>query len=81
MFEHLILYWIHTFFFFPLCDPEQITSVDSLVMTKVACGDSHSMALNEWGQLYTWGSDAHHQLGKIESYVFRAIFQWVGLIL
>jgi len=42
---------------------EQITSVDSLVMTSVACGEAHSMALNEWGQLYTWGSDSSNQLG------------------
>lgn len=50
-------------------------------MTKVACGDFHSMALNEWGQIYAWGSDAHHQLGKIESYVSHAIVQRVGLTL
>lgn len=35
-------------------------------MTSVACGEAHSMALNEWGQLYTWGSDACRQLGKIQ---------------
>lgn len=44
---------------------EQITSVDSLVMTSIACGEAHSMALNEWGQLYTWGSDLYSQLGEI----------------
>ncbi|XP_050536005.1 probable E3 ubiquitin-protein ligase HERC4 isoform X1 [Daktulosphaira vitifoliae] len=43
---------------------EQISNVDSLVMTNVACGEAHSMALNEWGQLYTWGSDSHCQLGR-----------------
>jgi alpha-tubulin suppressor-like RCC1 family protein len=44
---------------------EQITSVSSLVMTSVACGEAHSMALNQCGQLYTWGSGACCQLGKI----------------
>lgn len=34
-------------------------------MTSVACGETHSMALNEWGQLYTWGSDSCCQLGKV----------------
>lgn len=43
---------------------EQITSVDSLVFTSVSCGETHSMALNEWGQLYTWGSDSCCQLGR-----------------
>lgn len=57
----LIFYRVHYFFGFI----EQITSVDSLVMISVACGEAHSMALNEWGQLYTWGSDSCCQLGKV----------------
>lgn len=44
---------------------EQITSVDPIVMISVACGEAHSMALNEWGQLYTWGSDFCGQLGEV----------------
>lgn len=44
---------------------EHITSVNSLVMTSVACGEAHSMALNECGQLFTWGSDSCCQLGEV----------------
>lgn len=35
-------------------------------MKSVACGEAHSMALNEWGQLYTWGSDSFGQLGEFK---------------
>jgi len=55
----------YSLFFLIFIDP--ITTIDSLVITNIACGDAHSMALNEWGQLYTWGSDACCQLGNILS--------------
>lgn len=32
-------------------------------MAMVSCGGSHTLAVNEWGQLFGWGSDAHGQLG------------------
>lgn len=32
-------------------------------MTQVACGESHSLALNQWGHVFSWGSDSHGQLG------------------
>lgn len=32
-------------------------------MTQVSCGDVHSLALNQWGQVFSWGSDSHGQLG------------------
>lgn len=41
-----------------------IPTNNTLIMTNVACGEAHSMALNEWGQLYTWGSNICGQLGK-----------------
>lgn len=47
---------------------EKIPGIESLVMTSVACGEAHSMALNEWGQLYTWGSDSSGQLGKLKMF-------------
>lgn len=31
-------------------------------MIDIACGLSHSMAINEWGQLFTWGSNSVGQL-------------------
>lgn len=30
---------------------------------QISCGAAHSMAVNEWGQVYCWGSDCHGQLG------------------
>lgn len=32
-------------------------------MAQVACGGYHTLAFNEWGQLFGWGSDSHSQLG------------------
>lgn len=58
---YLLIYWVHCLFY----SVEQITSVDPIVMISVACGEAHSMALNEWGQLYTWGSDSCCQLGEV----------------
>lgn len=67
----LISYCTHCF---SQCFTEPITAVDSLVMTSVACGEAHSMALNEWGQLYTWGSDSSCQLGKLKCCIYYAYF-------
>lgn len=41
-----------------------VSALDNYVVTQVACGASHSMALNEWGQLFTWGSNTCGQLAK-----------------
>lgn len=30
----------------------------------MACGATHSTALNQWGQVFSWGSDYHGQLGQ-----------------
>lgn len=30
----------------------------------MACGAAHSMAITEWGQLFTWGSNVCGQLGN-----------------
>lgn len=33
-------------------------------ISTVACGIQHSMALDEWGQPFSWGSDSMGQLGS-----------------
>ena len=43
---------------------EMIPGIDSFVFKKAACGSKHTMALNEWGQLFCWGANSHGQLGK-----------------
>lgn len=34
------------------------------MITQVSSGMAHSVALNEWGQVFTWGSNSCGQLGK-----------------
>lgn len=43
--------------------PELVPGLEAHEIIHVSCGASHSMALNRWGQLYTWGSDGSGQLG------------------
>lgn len=33
-------------------------------IVQICAGDEHSLALNEWGQVYSWGSDHKGQLGQ-----------------
>lgn len=42
---------------------EVVSNLENHVIKQVACGQSHSMAINEWGQLFTWGSNTSGQLG------------------
>ena len=43
--------------------PEQIMAISHLVMTEIACGDSHSACITEDGLLYIWGSSDNGKLG------------------
>jgi len=43
---------------------ESIPALENYKIIQVACGVSHSMALDEWGQVYTWGSNSQGQLGN-----------------
>lgn len=41
------------------------------MIIQVSCGNQHSMAVNEFGQLFSWGSNSVGQLGfKNESASF-----------
>lgn len=40
-----------------------MSNLENHVIKQVACGKSHSLAINEWGQLFTWGSNSSGQLG------------------
>ncbi|XP_026322032.1 probable E3 ubiquitin-protein ligase HERC4 isoform X2 [Hyposmocoma kahamanoa] len=44
--------------------PGQVDFVKNCSLTSIACGVQHSMALDEWGQPYSWGSDSMGQLGS-----------------
>lgn len=44
-----------------------VESLENHVITKVCCGSSHSVAINEWGNVFTWGSNSFSQLGQESS--------------
>lgn len=41
---------------------EMVEGIRGQKIVSACCGDNHSMAVTEWGQLYGWGSDSHSQL-------------------
>ncbi|XP_032598724.1 probable E3 ubiquitin-protein ligase HERC4 isoform X1 [Drosophila grimshawi] len=41
----------------------QIPELVDCVITQIACGSRHSMALTEWGQVLSWGDNECGQLG------------------
>ena len=43
--------------------PKLIESIRHVHVVKIACGDSHSMAITDTGELYGWGAAACGQLG------------------
>lgn len=42
------------------------------VISAIACGVQHSMALDEWGQPFSWGSDDMGQLGSMLGQSFQS---------
>ncbi|XP_074849736.1 E3 ISG15--protein ligase HERC5-like isoform X2 [Carettochelys insculpta] len=40
-----------------------LKELKSKYVVQIACGDHHSMALSKGGELFTWGQNAHGQLG------------------
>lgn len=42
---------------------EKIDRLDVQTITQIACGSHHTLALNEWGQIFSWGSNSNGQLG------------------
>lgn len=43
--------------------PGLITALDSYRITQVACGDAHSVAIDDKGTIFTWGDNSFGQLG------------------
>lgn len=43
--------------------PTKIESLSNITITKISCGDSHTMAIDSDGKLYAWGAAACGQLG------------------
>ncbi|CAH2254500.1 jg25682 [Pararge aegeria aegeria] len=44
--------------------PALVETFKGCTLSAVACGLQHSMALDEWGQPFSWGSDSMGQLGS-----------------
>ncbi|XP_051560298.1 probable E3 ubiquitin-protein ligase HERC4 [Myxocyprinus asiaticus] len=47
-----------------MCTP--LKGLDNRQVIQIACGDQHSMALTDDGQLFVWGENSHGQLGLKE---------------
>ncbi|EQC33853.1 hypothetical protein SDRG_08534 [Saprolegnia diclina VS20] len=43
--------------------PARVTDLGDVVVTEIACGQAHAMAIASSGQLYAWGRNLHGQLG------------------
>ncbi|XP_068631040.1 probable E3 ubiquitin-protein ligase HERC4 isoform X2 [Battus philenor] len=44
--------------------PDLVETFKGCAISTIACGVQHSMALDEWGQPFSWGSDSMGQLGS-----------------
>ncbi|KAJ8727556.1 hypothetical protein PYW07_001675 [Mythimna separata] len=44
--------------------PALVETFKDCTVSSVACGIQHTVALDEWGQLFSWGSDSMGQLGS-----------------
>ena len=50
-----------------LSSPTEITMPAGVVFSTVAAGIDHSLALDQSGQAWAWGTDSNHQLGDGKS--------------
>ena len=41
----------------------QISSLAPYTIKAISCGANHGLALDEWGKVFSWGSDSRGQLG------------------
>lgn len=49
---------------FSLCSPtEHVVALDAQIIVAVSCGESHTLALNDKGQIFSWGLGSDGQLG------------------
>ena len=44
-------------------EPCVVEALDGMKMTAILCGQWHNLVLSEFGDLYSWGWNAHRQLG------------------
>lgn len=51
--------------------PDLVETFKGCFITALACGNQHSIALDEWGQPFSWGSDNMGQLGTNMGQLFQ----------
>ncbi|KAJ8306380.1 hypothetical protein KUTeg_016925 [Tegillarca granosa] len=44
--------------------PQQVKSLDANKITMVACGDTFTVAVTEYGDVYSWGNSSRGRLGR-----------------
>lgn len=42
---------------------EQVVALDAQIIVALSCGESHTLALNDKGQVFSWGLGSDGQLG------------------
>ena len=47
----------------PFDQPHEITTLRGFEISKIACGDNHSLALDKEGRVFSWGDNTSCQLG------------------
>ena len=52
--------WQH-FFSIPFSEP--VEGLEAHTIVHVACGSNHTLAQNEWGEIFAWGANDFGQLG------------------
>lgn len=70
---HFSMYWLGVFAHAPTSiyahwhfappPAEFVLGLENYRIQQVVAGSAHSVALNEWGQCFTWGSNSRGQLG------------------
>ena len=46
------------------CFTGTITTLETQVVVSVDCGAQHTVAVTDTGQMFSWGSNQHGQLGR-----------------
>lgn len=59
--------FVPSLFSIDICFKEIITTLYQHKIVQVACGEQHSMALSEAGQVFVWGANNNGQLGDPEA--------------
>lgn len=58
-----ILPLFHVILYVSISSPEQVVSLDAQNIVAVSCGEAHTLALNDKGQVFAWGLGSDGQLG------------------